>query len=405
MSKFSQTCRRQTAAVLAAGLALAAPAAWAAGTASGTDISNNANVSFSVSGVTQTAVSNSVTFKVDNVVRLEVIEGNTTATLVAPGSTAQVTTFRVTNQGNTTQDYALTAANLANGTTLSLGATTYTDAFDGNACVVRVESGTTADYQAGEDTATSIVNLPADQSRTVYVICNIPSTVTNGQDAIVSLTATTSNAGSCSTTCATTQQTATADNPAAVDVVFGDLAGTDDVARDGKGSARDAYRVNSASLSISKTVTPVCDPFNNNANPKSIPGAYVRYEITVSNAAGSGASATLTTITDALPAAIAFDADQRTGSPTACATSAPASGVGLGFRLSCTGGTRACVGTPVFFTGAGDTDAVTVTGQNVTVTAGNGPGGTKALPSETGYAAGELKPGESMTIRFNAIIQ
>jgi len=27
------------------------------------------------------------------------------------------------------------------------------------------------------------------------------------------------------------------------------------------------------------------------------------------------------------------------------------------------------------------------------------------LPSEGGYAAGELKPNESITIRFNAIIQ
>jgi len=405
MSNFLQHTRRQAAAILALGLMLASPMAWAAGTASGTDISNNAQVNYSVGGVAQTTPSNSATFKVDNVVRVLVSEGNNAATPVIPGASAQVVTFTVTNQGNTTQDYSLAAANLANGTTLTLGATTHTDSFDGTACSVRVESGATAGYQAGEDTATSIASLAADASKTVYVVCNIPLSLANGADAIVSLTATTSNATSCATACVTTTQTAGADSPLVVDVVFGDAAGSDDSARDGKHSARDAYRVTSASLSINKTVVPVCDPFNFNATPKNVPGAYVRYEITIANAPGSGASATLTTITDALPAAIAFDPDLRTGSGSACAASNPESAAGSGFKLSCTGGSRACVGTPVFYTGASDTDAVTVAGQNVTVTAGSGPAGNKVLGVEAGYAAGELKPGESITIRFNAIIQ
>jgi hypothetical protein len=404
MSKSPQLIGR-VAAVLALGIALASPAAWAAGTASGTDITNNAQVNYSVGGVAQTTPSNSATFKVDNLVRVQVSEGNNAATSVVPGASAQVVTYTVTNQGNTTQDYSLASANLANGTTLTLGAVNHTDSFDGTACAAYVESGATAGYQAGEDTATSISNLAADASKTVYVVCNIPLSLANGADAIVSLTATTANAGTCPGACATTLQTGVADNPTQVDVVFGDAAGTDDVARDGKGSARDAYRVVSASLSITKTVTPVCDPFNFNTNPKNVPGAYVRYEITVSNAVGSGASATLTTITDALPAAIAFDPDLRTGSAVACAASNPESAAGSGFKLSCTGGTRACAATPVFYTGANDTDAVTVAGQNVTVNAGSGPAGNKVLGTEAGYAAGELKPGESITIRFNAIIQ
>lgn len=407
MSNFLQHSRRHAAAILALGLALAAPSAWAAGTASGTDIQNNAQVNYQVGGVAQTTQSNTATFKVDNVVRVLVSEGNNAATPVIPGASAQVVTFSITNQGNTTQDYSLATANLANGTSLTLGANTYTDAFDGTACTVHVESGATAGFQAGEDTASSISNLAADASKTVYVVCSIPLSLANGVDAIVSLTATTANAGTCATACTTTTQTAGADNPLQVDVVFGDIAGTEagDTARDGKHSARDAYEVTSASLSINKTVTPVCDPFNFNATPKNVPGAYVRYEITIANAPGSGASATLTTITDALPAAIAFDADLRTGSATACALSSPESAAGSGFKLSCTGGTRACAGTPVFYTGASDTDAVTVAGQNVTVTAGNGPAGNKVLGTEAGYAAGELKPGESITIRFNAIIQ
>ena len=411
MSKSLQLLGR-VAAVMALGLALASPTAWAAGTASGTDITNNAQVNYSVGGVAQTTPSNSATFKVDNLVRVQVSESNNTHTPVIPGAPAQVVTFTVTNQGNTTQDYSLASANLPNTTTLTLGATTYTDSFDGGACAAYVESGATVGYQAGEDTATSISSLGADLSKTVYVVCNIPLSLANGADAIVSLTATTANAGTCATSCTTTTQTAGADTPNTVDVVFGDAAGTDDSARDGKGSARDAYRVVSASLSITKTVTPVCDPFNFNGTggagfnpPKNVPGAYVRYEITVSNALGSGANATLTTITDALPAAIAFDPDLRTGSAAACAASSPESAAGSGFKLVCTGGTRACAAAAVFYTGASDTDAVTVAGQNVTVTAGNGPAGNKVLGSEGTYAAGELRPGESITIRFNAIIQ
>ena len=407
MRKFLHHFRRHTAATLALGLALASPAAWSAGTASGTDISNNAQVNYQVGGVTQTTQSNTVTFKVDNLVRVVVAETGTTATAVVPGASAQVTTFTVTNTGNTTQDYSLAAANLPNGTAITLGSS-YTDSFDGISCQAYVESGATGGYQAAQDTATAIQSLAADGSRTVYVVCNIPLSLANGAAAVVSLTATTANAGLCTAAgagCVTTLQTAGADNPAAVDVVFGDIAGSDDSARDGKNSARDAFAVSTATLSISKTVTPICDPFNFNSSPKNVPGAYVRYEITVANANGAGQSATLTTITDVLPAAIAYDPDLRTGSASACATSNPESAAGSGIKLTCTGGTRGCAAASVFYTGAGDTDAVTITGQTVTVTAGDGPAGSKVLPSEGGYAAGELKPNESITIRFNAIIQ
>jgi hypothetical protein len=412
MSKFLKSCRRHTAAMLAFGIALAAPSAWAAGTASDTSITNNAQVNYQVGGVSQTTQSNAATFKVDNIVRLLVSESGSSATSVIPGATGQVLTFSVTNQGNTTQDYALSVnSSVANGQTLTLGATTYTDAFDpvSGSCQTWVESGAQGGLQTTAPNAdtqvNSISNLAADASRTVYVVCSIPLGLSNGADSLVTLTATTANAGSCATSCATTAQTDTADNPTQVDVVFGDVAGVEDSARDGKHSARDAYEVTSAALSISKTVTPICDPFNFNDKPKNIPGAYVRYEITVANAAGSGQSATLTTITDALPASLAYDPDLKAGSASACSGSTAESAAGSGFKLSCTGGGRTCATTSVYYTGASDTDAVTVSGQTVTVTAGNTPTGAKVLGTEAGYAPGELKPGESITIRFNAIIQ
>jgi hypothetical protein len=156
-------------------------------------------------------------------------------------------------------------------------------------------------------------------------------------------------------------------------------------------------------LSVVKTVALVCDPTNFSVNPRAIPGAYMRYEITISNAAGAVNSATLTTIGDVLDLNLNFDSDLRTGSASACATSPPESAVGRGFKLTCAGGTRAC-NTPVFFTSAADTDAIGISGSNITLTFGDAPAGVKALPTEAGYSAGQLKPGESVTIRFNAIV-
>lgn len=422
MTNFLHHCRRHAVAILASGMALAAPTISAAPlTPSGTDISNNAQVQYQVGGISQTTQSNTATFKVDTLVRVVVSEANTLATPVIPGATSQVVAFTVTNTGNATQDYALGTANLPNGTALSLGSNNYNDAFDSQgACSIRVESGTApnAGVYDPTDTATSIVNLAPDQSRTVYVICDIPpasATVVNGADAVVSLTATTADAGSCVLSCTPTAQDAGADNPLTVQVVFGDVNGTDDGARDGKHSARDAFEVSTASLSITKTVTPICDPFNFNSNPKNVPGAYVQYAITISNATGSGQSATLTTISDELPASLSFDPDLRTGAADKCAESDPASALGSGFKLTCTtfvgnGTPRTCTAPAgVFYTGAADTDAVTVSTCSgkpcVSITAGDSIGGIRVLGTETGYGPGELKSGESITIRFNAIIK
>jgi hypothetical protein len=169
-------------------------------------------------------------------------------------------------------------------------------------------------------------------------------------------------------------------------------------------TANAALTVTTGGIVVTKTVTTLCDPFDFNVLPKAIPGAYVRYEIRIENTIGAAVSATLTTIGDVLDPNLNFDADLRSGSAGACASSAPESALGRGFKLTCAGGTRAC-NAPVYFTSAADTDAVGISGSNITLTFGNGPAGTKALPTEAGYAAGELKPGESVTIRFNAIVK
>ena len=401
---------------------LANGTATSGGISANTDISNTATLNYTIAGTGQPAITSAATsFKVDNKVNVTVVESNSLPTLVAPNATGQITTFTVTNTGNSPMDFSLAANGaIATGQTVTLGAV-LTDGFDVTACQVFVESGATGGFQGAQDVNQAIVSLSPvapGNSKTVYVVCNIPSaaTATNGNNALVSLTATTANDGTCvlpaGTGCVTTLATAGADNPAAVDIVFADLAGSDDAANDGKSSARDAYQVAAAVISVLKTVSPICDPFNGAASPKNIPGSYVQYEITISNAVGA-ASATLTTISDVLNTFTAFDADLRTGAggvaPNKCTSSPPASAAGSGFRLRCTGTARAAgVGTCAnaggqFFTTAADTDAMNFSGGAVNVTFGV-VGGAQALPAEAGYLAGELKGGESVVIRFNAII-
>lgn len=403
---------RQAAAVFGVLLVAWSGLAGAVGTASSITIVNRASLTYSVSGVAQTLIESSPTgnstpgaalgtdtsFVVDNKVDVLVTEGNSTFTSVSPGQLAAVTTFTVTNQGNTTQDFALAVANLVSGTVLFGG----TDNFDGASCAAFRESGATAGYQAAQDTATFVDELIADGTATVYGVCNIPNGLANGGNAVVSLTAT-ARAGGAAGLGAALTQTAGA-NTAGVDIVFADDVGTDDANRDAAHSARDAYRVVAAVLTVSKTITLICDPLNSITNPKNIPGAVVRWTVTVSNAAGAGASATLTQVSDALNANSTFDPDLITGAGGAAGCEGLAAGAGVpesangsGFKLDVSGDTRPGV-YPKFFTAANDNDGADLNGATVEIDYG------PAMPVEGTYTAGELKAGESVIVYFNVTI-
>jgi hypothetical protein len=190
-------------------------------------------------------------------------------------------------------------------------------------------------------------------------------------------------------------------NSEGIDIVFADAGNviTDPLAantpRDGIGIAQDAYRIAASAITVTKTATVLCDSFNGITSPKSIPGAIIQYSIIISNVAGAGASATLTTIADTLAATIAHDPGLRT--PTDAATCLAGTG-NSGFRIVSSEGTRPLGGAFGVMTNATDTDGAAITGQAVTITF------AKALPPGPGYTAGELKAGESATITYNTII-
>lgn len=278
--------------------ALSAVPAYAAGTASGTDITNTATVSYNVGGVAQTAQSGSDTIKVDRKVNLTVAQTGTTTTTVNPGSVNQVATFTVTNTSNAPLDFALAVTQQAGGAAANGG----TDNRDANNVRIFVDANGNGVYDAGTDTATFIDELAADGIRTVFVVADFPLTATNGQVAAVDLRATAREAGLAGTQGAAITESAGANGANTVETVFADTAGTatGDVARDASHSAKDDYTVAAAVLSVVKTSRVISDPFNNTTNPKMIPGAVVEYCIAVSNGAG-GATATNVSISDPVP--------------------------------------------------------------------------------------------------------
>jgi uncharacterized repeat protein (TIGR01451 family) len=266
---------------LAAGLLLAGISqAFAAGTVAGTSISNTASVDFSVSGVNQPDVnSNAAAFLVDRRVNLAVAEVGGAYTDVAPGQTARVLTFTVTNTTNAALDFRLSAAHLATGAADPFGGT---DDFDPSNVLVFVDANANNTYEAGTDIVTFLDEVPADATRTVFVVADIPAGRPDNDTAGMVLTATAAEPGTAAALGADVTQTAGADT-AAVDTVFGDGAGDTDAVRSGSHSDTDAFRVRTATISVTKTSTIISDPFNGAVNPKRIPGAVVEYCVVVAN--------------------------------------------------------------------------------------------------------------------------
>jgi uncharacterized repeat protein (TIGR01451 family) len=324
--------------------ALAATTAHAAGTASGSTITNVATVNYTVGGVAQTPVNGTNNFTVDRRITLTVSEPGNATTSVSPGQTGAVTTFTVTNTSNAPLDFGLSLVQPAGGTTAHGG----TDTFDVTAASFFVDTNGNGTYEAGTDTAVTFLDeVAADASRTVFVVANVPVGETNGEVAGVTLTAQARESGGAGTQGAIVAQTAGA-NTAGVDTVFADTAGSTDAARDGQFSARDDYTVGAAALTITKTATVISDPLNGTTNPKMIPGSVVEYCVQVANAAG-GATANNVIVTDPVPATTTYDA-----------------GFGIFFNTTVTAGVCNTDGTNP----GGSFAAGTVTGTAMTVAAG-----------------------------------
>lgn len=408
----------------AALLGLVSQNVLAAGTASGTSIANLAKLSYDVGGTPQDEIcssptgnstgnggttgttcstgtngAGSTTFVVDNKVNLTVAEVGGAATSVIPNPATGVTstsTFTVTNNGNTTQDFNLAVAQLANTTVNPFGGA-LTDNYNVTSCtvtnIVVIGAGSMGTYTASDQ---HINALTPDSGATVTVTCTTPAAQANNSLAVISLTATARANDAANTLGAALTNDTGVDNPATVQIVFADDAGSDDAALSGSDSARDAYVVQTAVLSVSKVATVLCDPANGSTNPKSIPGSYVQYAITISNT--GTAAATLSQITDALQSQLTFDTKLISGAGVAtnCAANVQSlSATGFGALRGTGATTYAAPGLAAQDVTAG----ASVAGQNVTI--------NFATLAGTAYGAANasLAAGDYVTVYFNAFVQ
>ena len=381
-------------AALALPLALAQTAA-AAGTAAGTVVTNQATLDYTVGGIVQpSAPSTATSFNVDRKVNFNLTYVPGTFVNVFPGSVNQALTYTVTNSGNDTQDFNLAVAQLAGGAVL-----TGTDNIDAAAVRLYLDSDANGSFDSILDqdiTATPYLDEVApDASVTVFVVGNFPTPQVNANVAGLTLAANALHGHGAGAAGAAIAGGATTDTNGAVSgnpifTVFADVADT----QPNLELVAGAFRIAAPVLTVDKQVNVIWDPVNYNATPRSIPGSFVQYAITIANNATALASASLTTIQDTLDNNTTLDPNLI---GTALNTAAPGatSGAGQSFLVTHTAADRATASPGYYSNGAG----VTVAGQSISADF------TTLLPAEgVTYTAGELKPGQSVTITFNVSI-
>jgi uncharacterized repeat protein (TIGR01451 family) len=309
--------------------------ARAAGTAAGTSVSNTATVNYSVASIAQTAVvSPAATFVVDRKVNFTVSRVDGAPKTVTPGQTGVLgsfTTFAITNTGNDTEAFQLTAANLATGSVIAGAGFGTPDNTDVGTLRVFVDSNGSGTFDAGDLEATVIPSVAADATRRAFIIWDVPTTATNAQIANVSLEARAATIASAGATLET--NTTTPDVAGTIDVVIADN-GYNVPATANRESDTDQFSVVSAALTVTKASAVISDPFNT-SNPKAIPGAVLEFTVTVVN--GGAAAATNVAVTDTLAAQFAL----KTGSYNAGAADVQIT-VGSGAPSFCSVGSGGC---------------------------------------------------------------
>lgn len=268
--------------------AMMAAAPWtveAAGTAAGTVVLNSAEVSYHVGGEVASLVSNTVSFRVDEVLHVTVA-APADELLVGPGETARTVSFSVTNAGNGRERVALVLQTDPGGVDFiatPAAIPLYLD-LDGNGALTAAD----VPYVPGGNEP----ELPADGSIGVIAVFDIPSLAADGQRAAVQLVA------------ATLTGTGT---PGSAYAGQGD-AGVDAVVGLGGGLARGLapLRASDGDLSVVKTLAVNGVPGATEAPA----GARITYTLRVSPV--GPVHATSTELLDTLPAGTTYVPDSMT---------------------------------------------------------------------------------------------
>lgn len=262
-------------------LLMIAPAAYAVGTAAGTDITNTASATFTDSGGSPQAVnSNTAILQVDEILDVTIAVNDAGNVAVTTPDTDAPLSFTVTNTGNGSESFGLSFNNALGGDQFDSGNTRlYLDDGDG---ILEIGTGDVL-YVAGSNDPL----LAADASRIVFVVSDIPAGRSNSDVANVSLIA----------EAITAQATAGADAPGTTFAGQG-AGGSDAVvgSTQADASAQNGYVVSQVSATLVKSQS-VLDQFGGS---NAIPSAVITYTL-VFTVTGSG-SLTGSQVADPIPA-------------------------------------------------------------------------------------------------------
>lgn len=264
---------------------------YGAGTISGTSVLNSAKLNYTIgSGDTAQAKEKSVstTFVVDDKVNFIVATRDTKAVEVNSGAQNAVLTFSVKNEGNAVHDFLLTT--MQSSATAFDGSVTNDSSAEGIVKIF-VDSNNNNTYEEGVDIVQYIDELAPEAEVTVFVIANMKADALDGEIAVYDLQAQVARAGSSGPGLPIKDDDSDeADQVTTVQIVFADQKGTTDELHDGKHGTADAYKIMTATISIIKNSVVLEDPFNQEVNPKRIPGAKIRYCFIVENTGNAPAS-------------------------------------------------------------------------------------------------------------------
>jgi len=257
-------------------------------TTAGTSVTNQATVNYDVGGVAQLPVTSNVSdFLVDRSINLTLVKDDSTYVNVAPGGVTEVLTYTLTNTSNDILDFNLLAVQQTTGSTDAFGGLDNLDAINVN---VFVDSNGNGTYDQALDLAGFVDELAVGTSVKVFVLPSIPATAVDSDIIGINLQSTAASSGVIGVEGAPIVADTDGDDPAVVENLFADSTGTGgDSASDGQVFALNAAKVSSAALTVSKSSIVISDPIRGTTNPLRIPGAIIRWTITVSNNGGSKA--------------------------------------------------------------------------------------------------------------------
>jgi uncharacterized repeat protein (TIGR01451 family) len=260
---------------LVAFAALAAPsAALAVGTQAATVSANTATVSYTIGASASWTPSNSVPFTVAEILNVSVAWLDPAPIPVQPGQVNQVATFRVTNTGNGTDTYSLSATSTLGG-----------DDFDPTLVAIYLDTNGNGIYDAGDAAYAPGpgLSLARDVAATIFVLNSIPSTsVSGGNTGLTRLTAASrTGVGAAGTVLA-------GQGDGGTNAVIGLSGGTS--------AANASYVINDNRVVLAKSAV-VIDPWGGS---QPVTGTTIRYTI-VATVTGAGTSRSVV-VTDPVPA-------------------------------------------------------------------------------------------------------